>query len=122
MKKQNKRVRRSRSTSARSARELIAETKPEPRTTEELLREIHRVELAIASTTRVASENKSRRGDSLPPPDRLRGPRPIGLTIAQARSKRARFMMHAAAFVTTFLLLAGAALGIYKMWLAVHGR
>ena len=118
----NKRIRRP----SRSARELIAETSPAPapRTSQDLAREIHRVELQIAATRRMEFESKLRRGDSLPPPDHSRGRamRPVGLTHVQARRERGRVFLQAAMFVTTLILLAGAGAGIYKMWLAAHGR
>jgi hypothetical protein len=120
MASKNKRISRAR---GRTARELVNETAPPaPRTPEDIAREIHRIELQIAATSRVARESKLRRGDSLPPLERSRRTlRPVGLTLAQARSRRARLFLQAAVFVTSLVLLAGAAAWVYKMWLTARG-
>ena len=108
----NKRIRRK---PARSTRELVAETAPAPKRAADLRKAVHRLEVEIATAGRLASE--SRGGSST---------RQLGyasqqrLTHAQARQRRARWMMQAAMFLTSTCLLAGAGAWLYRFWLSVR--
>lgn len=119
----NKRL-RSRS---RTVRELVNEPKTAPRSqsakarARDLASEIHRLEVEIVATNRLAREHRARTRDMLPALER--GHRPTGfaaLTHSQKRTRRHRFYLQAAQFAVTSCLVMGAGAWLYKFWLTLH--
>lgn len=114
----NKRIRKS---SSRSAKELVAETKPVPMRPDELKRAMHRLEVEIVAAGRDVSARRQRGGTFSQPSARAKG---YGvqqrLTYAQARERRSRFALQAAMFLTSTCLLAGAVAWLYRFWQSVH--
>ena len=113
----NKRIRKS---PDRTARALVAETKSAPRRADDLKKEVHRLEVEIATAGRVASER--RHGGSFSASSaRAKG---YGvqqrLTYSQARKRRARWVMQVAMFLTSTCLLAGAGAWLYRFWQEMH--
>ena len=105
----NKRIRKS----PRTAKSLAATTKPAPLKADDLKRAVHRLEVEIVSARRLGHEELWH--DSSP----ARGARQR-LTHAQARRRRARWMMQVATFLTSTCLLAGAGAWLYRFWQNVH--
>ena len=121
----NKRI-RSRS---RSARELANEPKLAPRAqsgrdrARNLASEIHRLEVEIVATQRLAREHRARNHNMLPALDRERSSAPRGfgaLTHSQKRTRRHRIYLQAAQFAVTSCLVVGAGAWLYKLWLTLH--
>lgn len=112
----NKRIRRS---SARTTKDLVAETKPMK--VDDLKKAMHRLEVEIVAAGRAASERRQREGASSLTSGRSKG---YGvqqrLTYAQERERRSRFALHAAMFLTTTCLVAGAGAWLYRLWQGVH--
>jgi len=119
----NKRIR----SSSRSARDLVNEPKTAPRAqtakarARDLASEIHRLEVEIVATQRLAREHRTRTRDMLPALDRGPAPRGFGaLTHSQKRTRRHRFYLQAAQFAVTSCLVVGAGAWLYKLWLTLH--
>ena len=115
----NRRISRPRSRTAKA----LAKSEPAPKSVQELTKMVNRLEVDIAATSRLAFEEKRRRGDTLPPPEgMMRRARPIAkqtrLMYQQERSRRRKQMLQAAMFLTTLVLFAGAAAWVYKLWQA----
>ncbi|TLD69844.1 hypothetical protein FEM03_16115 [Phragmitibacter flavus] len=123
----NKRIRKP--STAKTAKDLLALDMPstvrKPKVLKdkaELLKdEVHRLEVAIAATSKVFSEQRRRRNDDeLPPPERS-APKRRGeqrLTLAQASEKRRVFYMQVLEFTVTALLFVGACAWLYQWWLS----
>jgi hypothetical protein len=120
----NKRMPRSR---ARSARDLANEGKAAPsrrltaqERARQLANEVHRLEVEIVATQRMAREHRARNVNTLPAPERQSGPRSFALTHSQKRSRRYRFYLQSAQFLITACLVAGAGAWLYKLWQSVQ--
>jgi hypothetical protein len=120
----NKRISSSRS---RSAKDLANEGKPiASRLTAEararqLANEVHRLEVEIVASQRLAREHRARNVNILPAPERSGRPRGFAsLTHAQKRSRRHRFYLQGAQFLVTTCLVAGAGAWLYKLWLSLQ--
>jgi hypothetical protein len=112
----NKRIRKS----PRTAKSLVAETKPAPLKADDLKRAVHRLEVEIVSARRLADgETSHARSSSTPVRGRGYGVQQR-LTHAQARRRRARWMMQAGMFLTSTCLLAGAGAWLYRFWQSVN--
>ena len=117
----NRRISRSRSNTAKDLARA-EKAAPTPRNAQararELASEVHRLEVEIVATTRLAREHRVRNADTLPALDRrsssARGI--AALTLAQKRSRRHRFYLQTAQFAITSCLLAGAAAWLFKLW------
>src|SRR5438552_728178 len=109
----NKRIRRPRS---RTARELVAETAPA--NAADLKRQVHRLEVEIAATGRLALESRRNApGIWIPPASGAKSAvSRQSLTFAQMRKRRARRLMQTGMFVTSTCLLGGAAAWLYRFW------
>lgn len=121
----NKRI----SSRSQSARDLVNEPKLAPRAktaktkARDLASEIHRLEVEIVATQRLAREHRVRNHNMLPALERDRGPARRGfsaLTHAQKRTRRHRFYLQAAQFAVTSCLVVGAGAWLYKLWQTVH--
>lgn len=114
----NKRIRKS---SARSTKDLVAQTKPVPLRADQLRKAMHRLEVEIVAAGRDVSERRQRGGTSSQSSARSGG---YGvqqrLTYAQARERRSRFALQAAMFLTSTCLVAGAGAWLYRFWQSVH--
>lgn len=114
----NKRIRKS---PARTSKALVAETRPGPLRADDLKKAVHRLEVEIVSAGHAASKQRHR-GASVP----LSSSRAKGygvqqrLTHAQARKRRARWLMQTAMFLTSTCLVAGAGAWLYRFWQEVH--
>jgi hypothetical protein len=113
----NKRIRKS---SARTTKDLVAQTKPVPMRADELKKAMHRLEVEIVAAGHAASER--RHGGAFSQSSaRAKG---CGvqqrLTYAQARERRSRFALQAAMFLTSTCLVAGAGAWLYRFWQSVH--
>ncbi len=78
--------------------------------------EVHRLEVEIVATQRMAHEHRARNVNTLPAPERQSGPRSFALTHSQKRSRRYRFYLQGAQFLVTACLVAGAGAWLYKLW------
>jgi hypothetical protein len=123
----NKRIRKS--STAKTAKDLLSSEVPSAVKKPQALKdraarlkgEVHRLEVAIAATSQVFSEQRRRRdNDELPPPERTAPARRGAqrLTLAQARERRRVFYMQVLEFTVTALLFVGACAWLYQWWLS----
>src|SRR5690349_17356436 len=99
----NKLLKKSRS---RTVQDLVSESKPAPPSAADLRKQVHRLEVEIAATSRLAAQRRMRDGEVLPPPEPMRHSRKSyavqqRLTHAQARRRRTRRLMQAAMFLVS---------------------
>lgn len=122
----NKRIRKPRAASAQSLLDLPA-VAPKPKTLKakasDLEMKVHRLEVEIAATSRIAQERKLRNRNVVPPPDESRGfaQGATRLTHAQSLEKRRKLMLQILEFSVTALLFIGGCAWLYKWWLARMG-
>src|SRR4051812_1716292 len=113
----NKRIRKS----PRTAKSLVAETRTAPLKHDDLRKAVHRLEVEIVSARRLADGHHGRDPG---PSQVMKGSRSYGvqqrLTHAQARRRRARWMMQVGMFLTSTCLLAGAGAWLYRFWQSVN--
>lgn len=112
----NKRIKKS---PARSAKALIGETAP--RRAFELKKEVHRLEVEIATAAHHAAEYRRQPGGFSSRPAQARG---YGvqqrLTHSQTRKHQTRWAMQVAMFLTSTCLLAGAGAWLFRFWQSVN--
>ena len=108
---------------ARSAKDLANAEKTAPAhvtakaRARQLADEVHRLEVAIVATTRLAREHRVRNANILPALEshgRQRGF--AALTHGQKRTRRHRFYLQSAQFIVTSCLVAGAGAWLFKLW------
>ena len=86
---------------------------------QDLEKTLHRLEVEIAATSRLAHESKIRNRNTIPAPERTKFARSQHrLTHAQSREKNRKLMMQVMEFVVTALLFVGACAGLYQWWLS----
>lgn len=116
----NKRIRRSRS---RTAKDLANAGKVAPAhltskaRARHLADEVRRLEVAIVATQRLSREHRIRNHNVLPSLDRAEAKRGFSaLTHAQKRSRRHRFYLQVAQFAVSSSLVLGAGAWLYKLY------
>lgn len=88
--------------------------------TKELQNKVHRLEVEIASTSRLATERRQRYRDTLPPPEKsgFARSKQQRLTHAQKREQNQRLMIKVVEFAVMALLVAGGLAWLYQTWVA----
>jgi hypothetical protein len=123
----NKRINNPR---AKSAKDMLSEGKGrsvKPKSlkakAEDLEKTLHRLEVEIAATSRLAHEKKIKNRNFVPPPERSGFARSAGRkTHAQKLEQRRKLLIQVAEFSFTALLFVGACAWLYQWWLSRGGQ
>ena len=127
----NKRLNSARPRGAEAPARAAKAAAPQPRVltpqqqAKEIEDRIHRLEVEIAASPRLAQERYLRNRDMVPPPDaglRARGQRPERLTHAQMAAKRRLKMLLMVEYLIGLILVLGAAAWAYKGYLHFTGH